>query len=336
MATGLTTEAMLAGLKAAGESTRLRLIALLAQGELNVTDLTQILGQSQPRISRHLKLLAEAGLVERHREGSWVFFSLGQGEEAALARAVIERLSPEDATLKRDRDRADAVKRTRAEAAQVYFRVHAAEWDRIRALHVAEDQVEAAILAALDEEKFEVLLDFGTGTGRMLELFADRIVHGIGYDINPDMLAYARARLDARGLTHCHVRQGDLYGLDLGEGAADVVIVHQVLHFLTDPAAALREAARVLVPGGKLLVVDFAAHELEFLREEFAHQRLGFETEHLRRWLTAAGLELSEQRNLEPESARSDKQLTVSLWLATKPASHRADTERRPRPEMTV
>ena len=312
----LSLKQTLAGLKAAGEATRLRVLALLAQGELNVKDLTRVLGQSQPRISRHLRLLVEAGLVERFREGSWVFFRLGHGDSARIARSLVEGLLTDDPVLQRDRARADSVKRERAEAAQAFFGAHAREWDAIRKLHVAEDEVETAMLAALGEGPFDFLVDLGTGTGRMLELFAGNIRRGLGLDINRDMLAYARAKLERARLDHCQVRQGDLFSLPVADAEADAVVLHQVLHFLDDPAAALTEAARILKPGGRLLVVDFAPHELEHLRDTFAHQRLGFGLEQMRTWLEEAGLRLKQQRDLRPGRYSGPGKLTVSLWLA--------------------
>jgi ArsR family transcriptional regulator len=320
----------LAALRAAGEATRLRILALLARAELNVKDLTQILGQSQPRISRHLKLMAEAGLIRRFREGSWVFFRLGDaGPEAALARAIVDSLDASDLTLARDRARAQAVKKARAQAAQAYFRDHAGEWDTIRALHVAENQVEAAMSEALGQGPFDLLVDLGTGTGRILELFAPRAKRALGFDLNHDMLAYARMKLERVGLAQAQARHGDLYNVPLPDGAADAVVLHQVLHFLDDSAAAIAEAARLLAPGGKLLVVDFAPHELEFLREQSAHRRLGFANDQLKRWLGEAGLALKKHRDLAPSKGEREK-LTVSLWLAAKPAAAEG-TKRRPR-----
>jgi ubiquinone/menaquinone biosynthesis C-methylase UbiE/Fe2+ or Zn2+ uptake regulation protein len=253
-------EALNTALKAAGEETRLRVLALLAEAELTVSDLTDILRQSQPRISRHLKLLVEAGLVERFREGTWAFFRLAEhGGGADVARALIERLNSADQTIARDRQRLSSVREARAAAAQAYFRAHAAEWDRIRKLHVADEAVEEAIRAALADKPFRSLLDLGTGTGRMLEMFGPMIERGLGLDLSLDMLLLARDRLERAGLRNCSVRQGDIYDLPLANDSFDVVILHQVLHFLDDGARAIREAARVLRPGGRAGTVTWAS-----------------------------------------------------------------------------
>jgi len=306
-------------LKAAGEATRLRILALLAEAELTVSDLTEILRQSQPRISRHLRLLSEAGLVERFREGSWAFFRLGErAGTAEIAHALTERLDAADPAVARDRERLAAVRSARAAAAQAYFRRYAAEWDRIRKLHVSDAAVEAAIVAALADRPFGSLLDLGTGTGRMLELLAPQIERGLGVDLSHAMLSLARARLERAGLKHCSVRQGDIFNLTLPAQSFDVVIIHQVLHFLDDSAPAIRKAARMLRPAGRLLVVDFAPHDLEFLRDEYAHRRLGFAPETVMQWMQAAGLDPVLQQSLQPEPG-SDSKIAVSLWLARDP-----------------
>jgi ubiquinone/menaquinone biosynthesis C-methylase UbiE len=316
MSDRLGFDALNAALKAAGEETRLRVLALLAEAELTVSDLTDILRQSQPRISRHLRLLAEAGLVERFREGTWAFFRLVErGGGAQLARALLGKLDPADPTITRDRARLASVRAARTAAAQAYFSEHAAEWDRIRKLHVADEAVEEAIRAALAGKPFRSLLDLGTGTGRMLELFGKDIERGLGLDLSLDMLLLARDRLERARLKHCSVRQGDIYDLPLPNDSFDVVIVHQVLHFLDDGARAIKEAARVLRPGGRLLVVDFALHEQEFLREQYAHRRLGFAPETVMQWITASGLEPVMHKNLAPEPG-SEVKIAVSLWLA--------------------
>jgi len=306
-------------LRAAGEGTRLRILALLAEAELTVSDLTKILRQSQPRISRHLKLLAEAGLVDRFREGSWAFYRLGdRGGVADIAQTLVARLDPNDPVVMRDRGRLAAVRAARAAAAQTYFSQHAAEWDRIRRLHVSDAAVEGEIETALADRPIRALLDLGTGTGRMLELFGNRFRRGLGLDLSPAMLAYARTKLERAGLSNVQVRQADIYDLPLADQAADAVVMHQVLHFLSDPLRAIREAARVLAPGGRLLIVDFAPHELEFLREQFAHERLGFGRAQMAQWLKECGLDAVESRQLSPPGDTADR-LTVSMWVAGRP-----------------
>lgn len=315
----LAFDAAVALLRAAGEPTRLRLVSLLAEAELTVTDLVDILGQSQPRISRHLKLMLEAGLVERVKEGSWAFFRLAtEGSHADAARLVAALPAGTDAALLRDRERLAEVRAKRSAEAQTYFRRHAADWDRLRALHVSEERVERAVLEAFAGRDIRSMLDLGTGTGRMLELFASRIERGLGVDANPEMLALARAALDRAGLRNCSVRSGDIYALPLPRDAFDAVIVHQVLHFLDDGGRALREAARVMRPGGTLVVVDFAPHDLEFLREAQAHRRLGFARETIESWIEASGLKPVSHRALKPERRGAD-QLTVSVWVARDP-----------------
>lgn len=313
-ATSLSFARLLDGLKAAGEDTRLRLLALLGEGELTVTELTEILGQSQPRISRHLKLLAEAGLVERFREASWVFYR--RATDSPLTDALLDLMTADDEILHRDRERLEAVRAVRAAQAQAYFRAHAHEWDAIRRLHVPDIEVERAIENALQGVEIASFLDLGTGTGRILELFAPRIERGVGIDLSADMLSVARANLERAGARNCTVRQGDIYSLALPREAFDVVVIHQVLHFLEDVPRALKEAARVLRAGGRLVVVDFAPHDLEFLRDEHAHRRLGFAPEVMENWLATAGLTPLSHRHLVPQG---DEKLTVSLWLARDP-----------------
>jgi ubiquinone/menaquinone biosynthesis C-methylase UbiE len=315
----LTIQEAVTALKAAAEPTRLRILVLLSHGELNVKDLTRILGQSQPRVSRHLRLLHEAGLVGRFREGSWVYFHLTDGpEHGRLGRELLDAIDPNDPHFMRDRERAELLKGEREAKAQAYFREHAAEWDTIRALHVAEGVVEAAMREALGAEPIDLLVDLGTGTGRILELFSDRYVRGLGIDANQAMLAYARSKLSWAKFAHAQVRHGDIYSLSLGEQIADAVVMHQVLHFLADPGRAIREAARILAPHGRLLIVDFAPHDLEFLREQFAHARLGFPTSQLSQWLGEAGLTLVQARELAPPIGTGPGKLTVSLWLAAR------------------
>jgi ubiquinone/menaquinone biosynthesis C-methylase UbiE/DNA-binding transcriptional ArsR family regulator len=312
----LSVDSLINALKAAGERTRLRVLALLARAELTVKDLTAILAQSQPRISRHLKLLTEAGLVDRYPEGAWVFYRLSDdGPAGRLARQLCRLADAGDAVLSRDRERLAQVKRDQAEQAEHYFSANAADWDTIRALHVAENDVEAAMLEVVGAKPFQTLLDLGTGTGRMLELFAPLCNRAIGVDASTAMLAVARANLDRAGVGHAQVRLGDIYNLPLPRDAFDLVTIHQVLHYLDEPERAIAEAARVLAPDGRLLIVDFAPHALEFLRERHAHRRLGFGHEPMAQWVGAADLDLERVLDLPAGEGAADK-LTVTLWLA--------------------
>jgi ubiquinone/menaquinone biosynthesis C-methylase UbiE/DNA-binding transcriptional ArsR family regulator len=330
MRLGLT--ASVTALKAIAEPTRLRILALLAHGELTVKDLTRILAQSQPRISRHLKLLGEARLIERAPEGSWVYFRLAPaGERGALARLVLDIIDRADPVLVRDRRRAEALREDRESAAQAYFAAHAADWDSIRALYVAEAEVEAALIKVLGAGPFDLLLDLGTGTGRMLELFSGRYRRGLGIDLSPAMLAYARSKLERAGMANVQVRQGDIYDLTLPDQAANAIVMHQVLHFLSDPQRAVREAARVLAPAGRLLIVDFAPHDLEFLREQFAHERLGFADAQLIQWLGETGLMLLDRCSLTPAGDAASSKLTVSVWLAGRGQSGAPQRSHEPR-----
>ena len=311
--------AVLSALEAAGEETRLRLLALLAEAELTVTELVAILGQSQPRVSRHLKLLVEAGLVERHREGAWAFFLLAQeGAAAGVARDLIGRLDPRDSVLAGDRARLTQARRVRAEQAARYFAAQAANWDHIRTLHVSEERVETALREAIGRAPIHAALDIGTGTGRMLELVAPLATRAVGIDQSPAMLSVARARLDRARLRNVHLRQGDIYALPVERDGYDLVIVHQVLHYLDDPSRALREAARVLRPGGRLIVVDFAPHGEEHLRAEHAHRRLGFDRCEIEGFMREAGLDVVAHTDLQPRAGEAEK-LIVSLWIARDP-----------------
>ncbi len=314
-------EELLAGLRAVGERTRLRILFLLTSGELTVKELTHILNQSQPRVSRHVKLMAEAGIIERYREGAWVFLRLGDaGAPGEIAKIVAHMVPTDDEVVQSDMQRLDRIRVLRSNRALAYFDQNAEQWDKIRSLHVAEIEVEKAMQQLVGTTQIEQFLDVGTGTGRVLELFAPFAQRAIGLDASHEMLAIARQRMEEAGLRHAQVRHGDLYQLPLQAGAVDLVTIHQVLHFLDDPGAALVEAARVLKPGGRLLVVDFAPHEQEFLREEQEHRYLGIKHEQMRRWSAAAGLELTHHESLLPEATKEGG-LTVSLWMAKRPAA---------------
>lgn len=303
-------------LRAAGETTRLRLLALLADGEQSVKDLTEILGQSQPRVSRHLKLLADAGLITRNAEGAWAYYGLApEGPGGDLARWLIGRLSPDDSDRLRDRQRLEAVRLNQAEQAAEYFAKVADSWDLLRSLHVPEEAVEAAIVDAMQGRVVDTLIDLGTGTGRMLELLAGHYRRGIGIDASREMIAVARAKLASCSIGHAQVRLGDIADLDASAGRADVIVIHQVLHYFDDPGRVLAQARRALKPGGEMLIVDFAPHGLEFLRSHHAHRRLGLSEAQMAGWARAADLQVSELKSFPPTNPTEG--LTVCLWRLT-------------------
>ena len=299
--------------RALADPTRLRIVTLLGSMELSVGELAQVLGQSQPRVSRHVRILCAAGLAERRKEGSWVFLTLGRaGRIASVMRAVtaLTRLDG-DLWAVADAARLAAVRADRAASAAQWFEAHAGEWDAIRRLHVADEQVETAMAAVLGDTPVRGLIDIGTGTGRMLELFGGRAEHALGIDRSSEMLRLARAKLADQGV-NAELRQADLYALPLDDGAADVAILHHVLHFAQQPGAAVTEAARVLGTRGRLLIADFAPHDREELRSRDAHTRLGFSDAQIAQWFDAAGLTLARTETLE------GGELTVKVWLGAK------------------
>lgn len=317
-------ENLLAAMRAAAESTRLRLLLLCASAELTVSDLTQILGQSQPRVSRHLKVLCDAGLLDRSREGTSAYFRLTRrGPASGLARTLAGLADKDvvsDPLVQRDRQRLEAVKKARAEAAAAYFRDNAARWDSIRSLHVEEGVVERALLEGLgldmpEAEPIADLLDIGTGTGRILELVAGRVGTATGIDLSREMLGLARARLERAGLPQCTVRHGDMYQLPWPENSFDAITIHQVLHYAEDPAQAVAEAARVLRPGGRIVIADFAPHRLVSLHDEHAHRHLGFSDADVVQWLRDAGIKTRTPVHL------AGAPLTVTIWAGRKSAS---------------
>ena len=291
-------------------------MALLRAMELSVGELAQVLGQSQPRVSRHVRILIEAGLAERRKEGSWVFLSVGPKERLQPLFDTLDRwtgIDGEDPWRLADAARLAAVRSDRAAAAERYFAAHAKEWDEIRSLHIAESEVEAACRRALGERPVGRLVDIGTGTGRMLELFGGSAERALGVDRSPEMLRLARVKLAEAGLHAAELRQGDMYALALPAASADTVILHQVLHYAQQPAAAVAEAARLLAPRGRLLIVDFAPHDREELRSRDAHARLGFADEAVVDYLADAGLDGRVVEHLE------GGELTVTIWAGEQP-----------------
>lgn len=309
----LALNSLLNVLKAAGEETRIRILALFKGGELTVTELATIMRQSQPRISRHLRLLCEAGLLERHREGTWIFYRLADlGEQADLVNSIMNYIPYQDQILQHDQKRLEEVKKTRDLKAASYFQENAANWDKIRSLYVPERQVEDYLLEITNNLEIETLLDVGTGTGRMLKLFSPYTKQGIGIDLSHEMLGVARSHLENNAITNMQIRHGDMYDLALMDSSMDLVLFHQVLHFADDPLAAIRETARILRPDGIVIVIDFLPHKNEKLREEHAHRRLGFSEEEINEWCRITDLKITSTKVMR------GKELDLFIWVATK------------------
>lgn len=317
---------LLQALKAAADPTRLRILVAVRDTELTVGELCRVLEQSQPRVSRHLKLLADAGLLRRHADGTSAFYRLvSSGLGRNLSDAIQGLIEDDDPVLQRDAHRLGAIRKERAEEANRYFEEVASNWDRVRRFHVADEQVEAAMLDAVSDMELCDLVDIGTGTGRVLEVFGHAIRSGLGLDLSSKMLSLARSRLDELGLRHCGVRKGNAYDIDLESGSVDISVLHHVLHFLDDPGACIGEAARILRPGGRLLIVDFGPHDVEELRNDYAHRRLGYADAEVSAWCTDSGLVSIKSTHLEPTTPGAKrKRLPVTLWVATQDAGSAA------------
>jgi ArsR family transcriptional regulator len=309
--------------KALSDPTRLRIARLLGAMELAVGELAQVLGQSQPRVSRHVGILCDAGLAERRREGSWVFLRQADADgpaapiiQAAQAMLVIaEGAEPAFADIcHADRRKLIAIRQARETAAEQYFARHAGEWDELRALHSPDAEVERRLVAALADAPLGAVLDIGTGTGRMAELFADQAERVVALDRNLEMLRVARAKLQHLPASRIELVQGDFAELPFADASFDTVILHQVLHFAPDPAPALAEAARVLRTGGRVGIVDFASHDHEELRTRHQHVRLGFSDRQMAELLKGAGFTAS------PPTALEGGALVVKIWTAKRRA----------------
>ncbi len=301
-------------LKAVGETTRLRLLALLLGGELSVKDLTDILGQSQPRVSRHLKMLTDAGLLQRNAEGAWAYYRLKEDNGYAdLVERLVCRVEPADPQLLADQAALQRVRLHHQQQADAYFARVAGSWDVVRNLHVPDAAVEAAILASLGNRPIDHLLDLGTGTGRMLELLEKKYALATGIDLSREMLGVARAKLAAASISHAQVRLGDIINLDKNTQRSDLIVLHQVLHYFDDPGRVLAKARAKLAAGGRMLVVDFLSHDFEVLRTRYAHRRLGLSHLQMKKWATQNGLDVVKHEEFRNENSAGG--LVVCLWL---------------------
>lgn len=308
-------ESILILLRALAEPSRLRLLALCTVGEHTVSDMVKVLGQSQPRVSRHLKLLCDAGIVERLPEGNFVFYRRTITDNALaeeIINATLAGLTDKDPTFRTDRRLLEDLRKERAKVAKLYFRQNAVNWNQLRSLHTNESKVETALIKMLPKRKNLDLVDIGTGTGRILEVLSPYVTKGLGIDQSREMLSVARAHLNQLKVSNLHVRHGDMYRLPLSNSLVDLITLHQVLHYAEDPISVFHESARILKPGGVMIVVDFEPHDIQELRDLHAHRRLGFGLADIKKWGTAAGLTMREKRRLPGNP------LTVALWSLRK------------------
>ncbi|APG63502.1 hypothetical protein LPB140_02570 [Sphingorhabdus lutea] len=304
--------------RALADPTRLRIALLVHVMELSVGELVLILEQSQPRVSRHIKILVDANLIDRRKEGSWVFLRAGDASYMRLFQRLLQgRNISEDPDISSDIEKLQQIKQTRAMMAEKYFADHASKWDHIRSMHVAEAEVEQAMAQALATRPMGRVLDIGTGTGRMVEIFLDAAEHMTALDNSPEMLRVARAKIwdnhdEKPPIERLDMMLGDFNALPLDNQSYDTVLLHQVLHYAGDPAHVIREAARVLAPAGRLMIVDFAPHDREELRTVHAHERLGFADSTIMAAFETAGLRMAHNRQLD------GGELTVKIWLGQK------------------
>lgn len=311
----LRIDSIAKALKILGHKERLRILALLAHGELTVSEIVQILGLSQPRITQYIKSLEEAQIVERLEEGSWVFSRLQRrnSEISAIVATVLNALPGEEPALIADRRRLEDVRRNRAQSAEDFFADVANDRGQLGDEYLPRQDIEAKMRELAGSGPFDHMVDLGTGTGRILQVFTDRISRGSGIDNNLDMLKVARHNLSEMGGTHMSVRQGDLQASPLPSGVADLVTLHQVLHFLDDPQQAINEASRLMVRGGLLMIADFAPHKHEDFRARYSHRRLGFTDEEIFGWMRTAHITPRDAHKIETDTDRPD----VMIWTGT-------------------
>ncbi len=309
-------ERVSSALKAMGHGERLRILALLSHGELTVSELVKILGLSQPRVTQYIKSLEDAGIIDRVKEGSWVFSRLNRKDPVIfnLVSATLKSLPSDDVVLLSDRRRLDEVRAERAKTADAFFDFVANDGNQLGDEYLPRQDIDASIIGILDGMRFDFMIDMGTGTGRMLKLLSKKVERGAGVDNNSEMLKVARHRLSESDLSHLTVRHGDLFTTPFAANTADLVTIHQVLHYLDDPSDALREASRLLQTGGHLLIVDFASHSYEEFRDKFAHRRLGFTDRDIVEWVGENGMNLQKSHRISTERGKPD----VSIWLCHK------------------
>lgn len=303
---------MLDLLKALADPCRLRLVAVLLRAEFTVQELTQILDMGQSRISRHLKILSEAGVLSVKRQGTWSYYRVG--EDSAFFCAIRPAFERELEQLPQRREDLAAVAlalEARRRRSLEFFDQHARTWDVLSRTLLPVPQYQERLLSLVPT--VDTLLEIGVGTGALLPDLSRRAAKVIGVDHSPAMLDEARRRLDHAGNSAAELRLGEMTHLPLADGGAGCVVANMVLHHAADPQAVLAEITRVLKPGGILVLADLARHEREWAREQLADQWLGFEEEELRGWLQGAGLGSIVIERVAAENGQEDVLLVTAV-----------------------
>ena len=275
-------------LRAISEPTRFRLTRLCAQGELTVSELMRIVGQSQPRVSRHLKLLQDAGVLESFREQHWVFYRVAQNSPSQqLVSDLLQHLPADDDLMDFDQTRLNELRDARAKLSEEFVETEVPDWLRLHEYHGDELRFGDAVRDALAGREVGHLLDIATGTGRMLKIAGPLAESGVGIDLSKKMVMVARNALAEADLPHLTVRQEDMYQMRFPARHFDTVTIDQVLYFASNPDALIREATRVLKPSGRLLLVAFT---------EAANAKtppaVSIAISDIRSWLEDAGLKI--------------------------------------------
>jgi DNA-binding transcriptional ArsR family regulator len=295
-------------LKAISEPTRFRLVRLCAQGELTVSELMRIVGQSQPRVSRHLKLLQDAGILERFREQHWVFYRVAQEEHyQLLVSGLIKQIEKNETIIQLDQSRLIELQAARATLSETFIETELPDWLRLHEYHGDTARFESAVQDALAEKTVGHLLDVATGTGRMLKIVGPLASSGVGIDLSKKMVTVARSVLAESGLAHLTVRQEDMYQMRFAARHFDTITIDQVLYFATNPDALIKETARVLKYGGRLLVVAFTAS-----KTAKTPPSVGIELSDIQQWIESAGLKITNTNILPGDS------LDISLLVSEK------------------
>ena len=286
----MSTESLQKIFKTLADSTRVRILALLEREELAVQELMDVLRMAQSRVSRHLGILREAGLLRDRREGTYVFYRFTPPRDGAWRDAweLARRELAGDPAAERDAAALVRVVEARASRIRTFFDSVGPEWDALRKVF-NDDALRARAIAHLAPPDWTVC-DVGTGTGILAREVAQLGLRVIAVDHSLRMLEAARERLASDAITSVELRRGEAHALPLGDAEVDAALAHMVLHYVPQPAEALREMARVVKPGGVVVVVDFVRHEAEWMRDELGVLWLGFPADEIVGWLRDAGL----------------------------------------------